>query len=787
MADALSGRADSEAVFEQLVKDDYFVTALHGREQTVYQYHPLLCDFLRKRAEDSLNNRERAALQKRAAELLESADQIEDTVALRIAGRDWDELSRLIREHAETMLAQGRGQTLEAWLEEFPPARMRKDPWMLRWLAACRLPIAPRESRRLYEQSYELFAADDGPDLEGLCSALAGVMYAILNDLDDLTLLDRWIGESLKISETYAESPSPATAARLTSYTFMSMVFRQPDHPDIETWGERTVAFGEADLSPRQLAEVAIIIAASTAWTGRFHHTEAALQALRRLVTYPDIPMVIHAILHNVEAMYSMLIGDYDECMTAVQAGLELADATGVTIWRNRTIIFGIGGALGVGNAAMADELAAQLDQPALAQRRFDSCLFHYFRGWQAQLQNDVLLAYHEVRSALRIAREIGLPFFEILCGLSLGQVLFACGDQRKARRILKEIRAVAVRITNRLLEYMSFIGFAQIALEAGRPRSGRNALRYALSVGREKGYTHMLSWQPDAMARLCVFALEEGIETEYVRSLIEKRGLVPETPPYHVESWPWTFRLRTLGGFELERRDHKSVLSGRAHGRPIEVLKVALAMGGKNVSVDRITDALWPNIDRDYAHRSFNTTLHRLRKLLGEDAAITLADNQLSLSQRYFWVDTWVFDQTLETLRAEMRKPGTAPENLKETADRLLALYRGGFLPGDEDAAWVVSCREQLRNKFVRFINEVGHWFEENGQFDEAVEFYYRGLEADEVAESMYRHIMLCCEKLGRQAEAIDAYNRCCKTLDSRLHVAPSKETLDIYEKLRK
>jgi len=365
--------------------------------------------------------------------------------------------------------------------------------------------------------------------------------------------------------------------------------------------------------------------------------------------------------------------------------------------------------------------------------------------------------------------------------------VLFACGDQRKARRILKEVRAVAVRITNRLLEYMSFIGFAQIALEAGRPRSGRNALRYALRVGREKGYTHMLSWQPGAMARLCVFALEEGIETEYVHSLIEKRGLVPEAPPYHVESWPWTFRVRTLGGFELERHDHKSVLSGRAHGRPIEVLKIALAMGGKNVSVDRITDALWPNIDRDYAHRSFNTTLHRLRKLLGEDAAITLADNQLSLSERYFWVDTWVFDQTLETLRAEMRQPDASPENLKELTDRLLALYRGGFLPGDEDAAWVVSCREQLRNKFVRFINEVGHWFEENGQFDEAVEFYYRGLEADEVAESMYRHIMLCCEKLGRQAEAIDAYNRCRKTLDSQLHVAPSKETLDIYEKLKK
>ena len=483
MATEFSGHPDCEEALKRLTRDDYFVIARHGVQDTVYQYHPLLREFLLRRADEELSSRERSVLQARAAELLEDAEQIEDAVTLRVASRDWDALTRIIRRHAETMLEQGRGETLEQWLEALPPRRLHNSPWMLYWLASCRIPTAPRESRRLFEQAYELFLAADNPDRTGVLSALTGAMYAILNDLDDMTLLDRWIAEALKLTAGIDEFPSLDVEARVTAYTFMSMVFRQPSHPEIEAWGERTAALMQADLSPRLLAEVTLTVTAATVWTGRFHHTEAALQGMRALLERPDIPLVMHATLYNIEAMYYALTGDYDACMTAVGKGIELAETHGVRLWRNRTLIFGIGGALGVGDIDKANELAEQLDQRALARRSFDSCIFHYFRGWQAMLENDALAAYQEVRASLRIAREIGLPFFELLCGLSLGQVLIACGDVRKARRTLAEIRGVGMSIQNRLLEYMSFLTFAEIALAAGRPRF--RPQRFALRARR--------------------------------------------------------------------------------------------------------------------------------------------------------------------------------------------------------------------------------------------------------------------------------------------------------------
>jgi LuxR family maltose regulon positive regulatory protein len=784
MADEISGGSRGEELLERLGRGNYFVTSRTAGGQTVYQFHPLLREFLLKRSEEDVSTRDRTRLGLRAATLLEAAGQIEDAVALHVLRRNWGELIRLVREHADTMLQQGRGETIEQWLEALPQSRLEGDPWMLYWFGHCRLPFAAREARRLFEQAYELFGTSEHGSLEGQYLAIAGIQYAIINDLDDMTLLDRWIDEAVKLAAGNREFPNLAVEAQLTGYTFFSMVLRQPDRPDIEKWGERTAELAASpELDKRQLTEVALILAAATTWTGRFQHASAALQSLRHLAESPAVPMVVRATMHNVEAMYSMLIGDVESCMDATKAGMTLAESTGIRAWRNRTLIFGIGGALMIGDLSTAESLADEIDAGELARGRFDTCLLHYFTAWKAMLENDVMRAYQELRAGLSVAKEMGLPFFELLCSLALAQILFASGDSVKGRRYLRRVRSMAVRIKNRWLEFTSLLAFAQIANMQGRRRTALNSLRYALSVGRERGYMHSLWWQPQEIAKLCVVALEEGIEVDYVRTLIEHRNLVPEVSPLHLDSWPWRFRVLTLGHFEIRVAGQKGLLAAR--GRPIELLKTVIALGGRSVSVDRITDAIWPNIDRDYAYRSFNTTLHRLRKLLGVDEAVIMSDNQLTLNDRYFWVDVWAFEQCLENWRCLMRDSSLCRDDIIALADRAIRLYQGGFMPADEDRFWAVSPREQLRNQFIRFVSDAGHCLEELQCYEDAVELYQRGLEVDAVAECIYRRLMLCFNEIGRAAEAIDTYARCSKSLSSQLSVGPSTETTSIYEAL--
>lgn len=194
----------------------------------------------------------------------------------------------------------------------------------------------------------------------------------------------------------------------------------------------------------------------------------------------------------------------------------------------------------------------------------------------------------------------------------------------------------------------------------------------------------------------------------------------------------------------------------------------------------------MWPNIDADYAHRSFNTTLHRLRKLLGDDHAVVFHDGKLALDENYFWVDLWAFDRALGAVSECLRNPAleSSQAQLMALANRALSLYMGSFL-GDEDSSWAINARDQWKSRFVRFACETAEALKTNGQLDEAITFLQASLDAEDQAEGIYRQLMLYYLERGRRAEGIDTYNRCLNMLSAGPGVKPSPETLKIHEEL--
>jgi two-component SAPR family response regulator len=176
------------------------------------------------------------------------------------------------------------------------------------------------------------------------------------------------------------------------------------------------------------------------------------------------------------------------------------------------------------------------------------------------------------------------------------------------------------------------------------------------------------------------------------------------------------------------------------------------IALGGREVREENLTDSLWPEADGDTAHRSFKITLHRLRQLIGSDKAIWLKEGCLTLDPRYCHVDVWAFERNLgEAEIAWKRKENDKTIQLTEKA---LSLYRGNFLP-DSEEPWTISLRERLRNKFIRSIIRLGRCLEETKKWKEAIECYKKGLEVDDLTEEFYQRLMACHQKLGQRAEA--------------------------------
>ena len=733
LAQSLSGETAAAERLARLHRDNYFVSLHESPEGAVYQYHPMFREFLLARAQEAMARERRRKLQSDAAALMSQSGRIEDAVALARDGRDWEAMAAMIERHAGAMIAQGRAETVFQWVDELDPETSRAHPWTVYWAAASLAQRAPREGRLAFERAHELFRAQAAPDVQGMVLAASGAMDAVLYELDDFSLLDRWIGVlDAHASEGLAAAP-PEAEARVATSMFFALTLRQPQRRDIEAWIGRALAASERTSDPNLRMFVGLLASLTLVWTGVLARAGSLLESMRRLSAGPGVTPFSVLTLKNVESMYAMLTADRERGLAAVREGLDIAKANGIPTWSFQLMVNGYGVALGAGDLDAAVRLARQLEPLVAGAGRFNLCLYHAFQAWEARLRKDPMRALQEQKRALSMAVEVGCPYFEALMRMGMAQVLADLGDEPRCVASLRQVRSIARGIGSRHLEYTCLVGLADIALEHGRARHGLAALRQGFAIGREHGYQHFLGWHGAAMGRLCAQALREGIEPEYAKSLIRRRGLAPEQPPLDVADWPWQFQVQTLGGFRLRRHGEPlQAASGKAQRRPLELLKVLIALGGERVPEEAITDAMWPRIDGDSAHRSFTSTLHRLRRLLGEERALVLHEGKLSLSARFFWVDAWAQDRALAELDGELRPGGPAgAERAARLGAQLLELYRGPFLAGEPEAAWMLQPRERRKSRQVRALESLGRYWEQHGDAGRARDCRERAAEA--------------------------------------------------------
>jgi DNA-binding SARP family transcriptional activator len=283
----------------------------------------------------------------------------------------------------------------------------------------------------------------------------------------------------------------------------------------------------------------------------------------------------------------------------------------------------------------------------------------------------------------------------------------------------------------------------------------------------------------------LCAVALESGIAVQEVSTAVLRRKMEPLVDRLH-ERWPWRIRIYTLGAFKLVKDGQTKEFAGKAQRRPLDLLKVLIAYGGKSVDVNVVMDALWPDSQGDAAQKLFDTTLHRLRKLLADDA-VTLVNQRVSLNPKMCWVDIWEFEQ-LATVPVRSEGPdddGAEGRDIDAVIDRIFQLYGGDFLCFEEEQQWIFSPAEKFKGQFIRFVRMSGDLLEQQGKWSRAIEVYRRGIEVDNLSEDLYRALMESQRRGGSVADALETYRRCRHMLSVLLSIAPSERTTALYRQL--
>jgi DNA-binding SARP family transcriptional activator len=523
-----------------------------------------------------------------------------------------------------------------------------------------------------------------------------------------------------------------------------------------------------------------------SAWNGQFAGAERLVEQVAALVALPNVTPVSTTKFAQALATFFMLAGDRTRCLAATRSGLDIVQKSGVRIWNDTFLINAFCSALGEADLEEAGQWLKAIEARGPGTRRFDLFLREYATAWYAMLRGELYLALQHLKSAVRTATELGAPFFEVLGGLALAQVLQANGSEAAADGELARTLEIAGRLKNRLLDFHACLCRAALAVSRARQSDAVAPLREGFAIARERRIMHWLWWEPRLAAELCRIALTADIETEFVRHLLQRRTLLPDPPPYLLADWPWRWRIRGLGPLRVESASADSVKGGKAV-RPLELLAALVAFGGEHVRIERLADALWPRIDADYSHRSFNTTLHRLREWLGEDSAVLVEGGEVSLNRRLVWLDIWAFEQAANIAHALCAAPDleNRKSELLTAIGQALSLCRGPLLGTDVEAPWASEGRNRHRTALVRLATAAAQPAEKLGWLKEMADLWRRVHECEPVDDPIARRLMAALSRAERNAEAAEVYVAFRTTLHAAGLGEPSAATQDLYRKI--
>jgi LuxR family transcriptional regulator, maltose regulon positive regulatory protein len=772
MARELTDYPQTETILLSLVRNNQFTERSTG---DLYRYHPLFLAFLQDKAGQLLSEEETAGLKKRAVAILLAMGMTEDAATLSVRSADWQSLSQIICQQAAILMEQGRSQTLEGWISALPGEILDSSPWVQFWMGNCRLFFNQAAGREWLVRAYEGFKKQG--DCAGAYLAWAGVIESYIHEWDLISPLDYWIAEMDGLRRRFPDLPSPEVKMRVTGSMFAALIYRQPDHPDLDHWMQQAeeLALSATDLPQRLLIGCNLFL--YHLWNGNVAKQGFILNALRGLPLQQQ--QLAHApyliMLNCLELFHSIFAGATEQEIIRKNDNIErLATESGFHLFDHKLFFGKIYYYILAGQyprlAELLDQLAVSLERQTLEKNHL--YLLQAWHAWTVLGDSGQALEYLKI--TLRMAEETGSWYFNALSQIGYGHLYTVIGDYDQAALHLGQLKQCSEKCRNQLLLYHYLVFSANLAFAREEEKQGIAFLRQALSLARERGLLATLNWwQPDMMADLCCRALEADIETEYARHLIRKFNLQPVSPPIGMERWPWPLKIYTLGGMKIEHGEKILQLSGRSQQKAILLLSYLLALGGENINEEHLAELMWPGVDGDLQHQNFRTTLHRLRRFLMVPEAIFYQEGKLTINSRVCWVDAWAFEKLAGLPAAGINKNAAT-----HALHRAVSLYKGTFMALEESSSLCCGLQDKFHNLFLDSVKRLSECHRQEKRLREAIDVYWSGLRIDPLIEQFYQGIIACHLEAGNPAEAVRVYKCCRERMAKFLGMDPSPAT---------
>lgn len=243
----------------------------------------------------------------------------------------------------------------------------------------------------------------------------------------------------------------------------------------------------------------------------------------------------------------------------------------------------------------------------------------------------------------------------------------------------------------------------------------------------------------------------------------------VPLSPPHMI--------VRALGQVQVIINNHTLTNSDWVWQVSRDLFFFLLSQPG-SVSKETVGDIFWPDCSPLELKQRFKNSIYRLRHAAGK--------NVIFFEDEYYRFNRTIdFEYDAESFEKEITLANQA-QDPEEQANRLQAavlLYQGPFLP-DINETWVLPERTRLQQLCNSALLKLSNYFLEQHKYEQALSYSQRLIQEDH-SEEAYRLSMQIFSAMGNRTGIARLYEQCRQVMEEEFGTEPSLQTQQLFQSL--
>jgi LuxR family transcriptional regulator, maltose regulon positive regulatory protein len=708
-----------------------------------YRYQPLLRDCLRRHLSAKSNALKILPnLCRRVTAIMAESGSIDKKLRFYRLTEDWERLAGTILAQGYPLAAQGRHQVLSAWLSLLPPSVLGQHPGLILYKGLSLLHTEPLAARRCFQTAWSGFARRN--DVKGcVLSWTYGVESFYLARAGKHDLTD-WIQEGVRLNGLLPSDGDAVLCARLAQGMVRILLFEDRG-AHLSVWLERCkrAMYHCPDL-PQQLNSARTLVLAYCL-RGEIWEASIIIDYLKTrsfaepLATYGRLDLLF------IEGLFHTVTGENRQCQSTSVKALSICSQLEGNVFATLFYFFSVYASLAAGNMLSARKYLKKIENRIPSTATIDLSHFQCLSAWEAYAFGDLNRALTLSEKSCRFAIECGWPIAVLISRLMHARILGEFRRWQEAEELIATNLREACAHGWALFEFHGWLALAELRMLQGTAESMREPLLRAFRISLARGVFAGHWALRTRLSELCQMALQFGIHEKQVIKFIHRNDLLPAAPGHVGSHWPFAVRLYIMGRHAIVSNEGVVSTSKKAPKKSLELLDLLICKGPQGIARKTAAKLLWPESSGDRALQSLKTTLHRLKKLLGHEQAITTRNGRLAISTQHCWVDAWHFEGLID--QSNSAEYATRKKRRLEEAIRFYTPPGAG---ADGSSCFCTSYADRLRAKYERAVLEMGRMLIEAGKPEEAASIYNKGLCIEESSQKIFRALQRLMRQKG-------------------------------------